>query len=229
MASFISVDRYASKYPFISPYAYCAWNPIRLIDPTGDTIIFNDKKIEKMFGDVYKELTCRMIELKGKGLKKESHREEYEALSNIKQSMDDVRNSKTKFYYFSLPNPEGLTKSGGHTYGKVGVDEIVVEITADCLGTLVHETKHASQYVSGDWELDMGSIDEYGHFGFINYDLQDEFDAYRQENDYQFYINRGNYFDDNRIKTDFVNKYKNIPSIIPEYIQYNASNPYIKK
>ena len=38
MTSFISVDRYASKYPFISPYAYCAWNPIKLIDPTGDTL-----------------------------------------------------------------------------------------------------------------------------------------------------------------------------------------------
>lgn len=39
MTMFISVDRYASKYPFISPYAYCAWNPIRLIDPSGDSII----------------------------------------------------------------------------------------------------------------------------------------------------------------------------------------------
>ena len=41
LTSFISVDRYADKYPFISPYAYCAWNPIRLIDPTGDTICIN--------------------------------------------------------------------------------------------------------------------------------------------------------------------------------------------
>ena len=38
MASFISVDRYASKYPSISPYAYCAWNPIILTDPSGDTL-----------------------------------------------------------------------------------------------------------------------------------------------------------------------------------------------
>jgi len=38
MTSFISVDRYAEKYPFLSPYAYCAWNPINLTDPTGDTI-----------------------------------------------------------------------------------------------------------------------------------------------------------------------------------------------
>ncbi|MCR5193336.1 MAG: hypothetical protein K6D59_08535 [Bacteroidales bacterium] len=229
LTSFISVDRYASKYPFISPYAYCAWNPIKLMDPTGDTIIFNDKKVEKMFDDVYNDVSCRMFKLKNRGFKKESRREEYEALSKIKQSMDDVRNSKTKFYYSSLPNPDGSIKSGGHTYGKKGVDGIIVEITTGCFGTLVHETKHASQYISGDWELDMASIDEYGHWGLINYDLQDEFDAYRQENDYQFYINREEYYDEDRIKTDFVNGYKENPSIIPEYIQYNASNPYLKK
>ncbi len=39
LTSFLSVDRYADKYPSISPYAYCAWNPIKLIDPTGDTIV----------------------------------------------------------------------------------------------------------------------------------------------------------------------------------------------
>ena len=38
LTSFISVDRYASKYPFISPYAYCAWNPLRITDPNGDSI-----------------------------------------------------------------------------------------------------------------------------------------------------------------------------------------------
>lgn len=27
----------ADKYPSISPYAYCAWNPIRIIDPNGDS------------------------------------------------------------------------------------------------------------------------------------------------------------------------------------------------
>ena len=41
LTSFLSVDRYADKYPSISPYAYCAWNPIRLTDPSGDTICIN--------------------------------------------------------------------------------------------------------------------------------------------------------------------------------------------
>ena len=31
----LSVDPMADKYPNISPYAYCAWNPIKLVDPDG--------------------------------------------------------------------------------------------------------------------------------------------------------------------------------------------------
>ena len=32
---FMSVDPMADKYPSISPYAYCAWNPVKLVDPDG--------------------------------------------------------------------------------------------------------------------------------------------------------------------------------------------------
>lgn len=31
----LSVDPMANKYPSISPYAYCAWNPVKLVDPDG--------------------------------------------------------------------------------------------------------------------------------------------------------------------------------------------------
>lgn len=59
MTSFISVDRYASKYPFISPYAYCAWNPIRLIDPTGDTIVIMGGNSRNDWMAVYRENLIR--------------------------------------------------------------------------------------------------------------------------------------------------------------------------
>jgi len=39
MTGWLSVDPLADKYPNISPYAYCAWNPIRLVDPDGETPI----------------------------------------------------------------------------------------------------------------------------------------------------------------------------------------------
>ena len=35
LTSWLSVDPMADKYPSISPYAYCAWNPVKLVDPDG--------------------------------------------------------------------------------------------------------------------------------------------------------------------------------------------------
>ena len=36
MTMWLSVDPMADKYPGISPYAYCAWNPVKLVDPDGN-------------------------------------------------------------------------------------------------------------------------------------------------------------------------------------------------
>ena len=33
MTGWLSVDPMADKYPNLSPYAYCGWNPVRLVDP----------------------------------------------------------------------------------------------------------------------------------------------------------------------------------------------------
>ena len=45
MTMWLSVDPMADKYPSISPYAYCAWNPIRLVDPDGrEVYITGDEK-----------------------------------------------------------------------------------------------------------------------------------------------------------------------------------------
>ena len=38
MTGWLSVDPMADKYPNLSPYAYCAWNPIKLVDPDGEEI-----------------------------------------------------------------------------------------------------------------------------------------------------------------------------------------------
>ena len=34
-----TVDPLADKYPWISPYAYCNWNPIKFVDPDGRVIV----------------------------------------------------------------------------------------------------------------------------------------------------------------------------------------------
>ena len=39
MTMWLSVDPMADKYPNISPYAYCVWNPVKLVDPNGKDIV----------------------------------------------------------------------------------------------------------------------------------------------------------------------------------------------
>ena len=49
MTMWLSVDPMADKYPGISPYAYCAWNPVKLVDPDGrDVEIIKDDENKKV-------------------------------------------------------------------------------------------------------------------------------------------------------------------------------------
>ena len=38
LSLWLSVDPMADKYPNLSPYNYCAWNPVKLVDPKGKEI-----------------------------------------------------------------------------------------------------------------------------------------------------------------------------------------------
>ena len=52
MTMWLSVDPMADKYPGISPYAYCAWNPIRLVDPDGREFMENEDWYKNGDGDI---------------------------------------------------------------------------------------------------------------------------------------------------------------------------------
>ena len=52
MTMWLSVDPMADKYPSISPYAYCAWNPVKLVDPEGCMI--DEWRIDLNTGEVTK-------------------------------------------------------------------------------------------------------------------------------------------------------------------------------
>lgn len=54
MTMWLSVDPMSDKYPSISPYAYCAWNPVKLVDPNGEEVYMlfytkGNKKGDGMF------------------------------------------------------------------------------------------------------------------------------------------------------------------------------------
>ncbi|MBP5421036.1 MAG: hypothetical protein J6Y78_01205 [Paludibacteraceae bacterium] len=91
MSMWLSVDPMADKYPNISPYAYCAWNPVRLVDPDGRDwydidkngyIRKNEKKSKdcKDFDVVHSTMTDKTIKFNKKIIEKASNieKQEYE-------------------------------------------------------------------------------------------------------------------------------------------------------
>ena len=52
LTGWLSVDPLADKYPSLSPYNYCAWNPVRLVDPDG-------RDVEIVKNDENKTVTIR--------------------------------------------------------------------------------------------------------------------------------------------------------------------------
>lgn len=54
LTGWLSVDPMEDKYPRISPYAYCVWNPLKLVDPNGmeiSTHVDQDGKVVAVFDD----------------------------------------------------------------------------------------------------------------------------------------------------------------------------------
>ena len=62
MTMWLSVDPMADKYPNISPYAYCAWNPVKLVDPDGREIDISALEKKNKKGEyVHKQLRDAFI------------------------------------------------------------------------------------------------------------------------------------------------------------------------
>ena len=71
---FYQQDPYADKYPHLSPYLYCAANPLRYIDPSGKIVINNNGinfnrrlgEVRKYIGQPFKDIYARLQDDKEK-------------------------------------------------------------------------------------------------------------------------------------------------------------------
>lgn len=60
LSGWLSVDPMMDKYPNISPYNYCVWNPVKLVDPDGqdgDVIVNKDDHTVSIFMRIYYDKT----------------------------------------------------------------------------------------------------------------------------------------------------------------------------
>ncbi|MCQ2225864.1 MAG: RHS repeat-associated core domain-containing protein [Paludibacteraceae bacterium] len=91
LTGWLSVDPMADKYPSLSPYNYCAWNPVKLIDPDGNEMwkpeVLADGSVNyiKEAGDNAKTLQDQY------GLTESDAKKLYNTVKNGKISASDVK------------------------------------------------------------------------------------------------------------------------------------------
>lgn len=157
---FISIDPMADKYPSLSPYAYCAWNPVKLVDPDGkDFDPTTEDKFIKPYENEIKTRIARLDELK----KNDKWRQEYQAqydeyttiLGEIEQMRTDDNNlySVSTGYDFGDNTTNGMLSYCGKRDGKNNIRIFLASKHRSVfmfMGTLAHELKHAYQFYSGE-------------------------------------------------------------------------------
>lgn len=93
MTGWLSVDPMADKYPNISPYAYCAWNPVKLVDPDGRKIhLYNDltvEKVKKYMRDLFGDDKMFSYENGSMTINKREFRKFYKKASSDQQALLD--------------------------------------------------------------------------------------------------------------------------------------------
>ena len=195
LSIWLSVDPMASKYPSLSPYVYCANNPVKLVDPNGEEILIygatyipgekcnsTDPNIQKAWGtlnEIYKTDAGKDIinEMCGKDAPK-----------------FNITNDKGRY-----ANAGDCERSGEnitlHLNGQIGN-----------IKSLSHELFHGYQYMSGQGGLSCHNEVEAQLFSFLvcgQEDLAPRADGFSSNygKSYENLIN-GNYSD---FKTDFNN------------------------
>ena len=137
LARFTRPDPLAEKTPHLSPYLFCANDPVNNIDPTGMEVWFNDFMYTpgcEYFGD--DDFVRRSVQ----------------AMNIVYQSggdklIDDLVASESKYSF--VPGQEGESYTTGRQFGDA---EIHINQALDRNGfisAVAHESMHAGQFLNG--------------------------------------------------------------------------------
>ncbi len=226
----------ADKYPSISPYAYCAWNPLKLVDPDGKD--FDPTTEEKYINPYEAEVRARMAiidNIRGTDKWNDSYEEQYAEYSNILAEIKKMRDDTKNIY--SVRAGVDLSNYGANTYGVIeyrgtnseNQKRIQINLSARYkdvylfLGALSHELKHAYQY----YEKKLGFVvDENGRTIGSSDSKELEREAFTREN----MFSANNVKNRQKMKLNYnVNPQLTIiPSCYNDYPQKTYINEYIQ-
>ena len=143
----ISVDPKADKYLGINPYAYCAWNPVKLVDPDGRDVVLSEsaKKIhEKYYGkDGHEDYTRLYDKLNN----------DHTVLFNVKEENQNaiaIEYGANGIVYQTGNNDQNYSNGGFNV--EWGEPNILHGGTSEHV--LLEELFHAGQIIDGKYKTD---------------------------------------------------------------------------
>ena len=157
----------------ISPYTYCAGDPVNLVDPEGEKIEDPDKLVMKFRQQIeinlkaIKEVNASLTSL---GINKTEIKQIQEIYQTILEELDILEKSDDTFRVVN-----NVEKEGGVISWDDGIVLIQIDNNND-LGLIGHELKHAYQFTQG--EISFNSTN--GNAGLL-YDIHDEYNAFLRQ------------------------------------------------
>jgi RHS repeat-associated protein len=203
---FISRDPLFEKYPFMSPYAYCANNPLKYIDPTGMIIDpasateWNNEK--QAIQDRKGSIDGKISKLTAKAERKEwsenklnrktgDLKERSASLEKTLNTMNDLENCQETTYTLKK-----VVENCSFSMG-TGKDAGKMVIAYSTTASFVHEVIHGGQFHNGE-------VGVLPNGEFTGYDLNDEVNAYRAALAYDRYSYDNKYYSPSQITTNWV-------------------------
>ena len=171
MTGWLSVDPMADKYPSLSPYAYCGWNPVRLVDPDGRMI--DSATVSQNIWNMVNPNS-------------ESYNEKF---ANVFDQL--ATDNTTLFSFEKWDNPRMSSDGESEIFGQIELTEsssvlgkIKISYTwgAECNGSspervLFEEVYHCFQFLEG--EFGFGRPSPNSPWTTMGLDQYDEEDAHR--------------------------------------------------
>ena len=157
-----TIDPLAEKYTHLSPYLWCAANPLKYVDRNG--MYFNNA--DEKQANIYTDELVKRKDVLIKSNTEESKGQLLE-IDKSMQDIEDMRNDSERRYSFEDANDAPLTK-------QLSDGTIVMSIDKNMNGNYAHEIRHGGQVARGEFGYIKGSPDK-------RYGASHEIDAYRAQ------------------------------------------------